>query len=197
LYAMQYEMTLPVDYDMGIIRERIATRSHLTDDYAGLGFKAYLYREHGVDGSQINQYSCFYLWNEIAGMNRFLWGNGGFGGIVATFGRPVVRHFTGVAAAAGPARGSEPTSATRQIEQLPPDVDPSRVVEAELGDFRGRAKAAGVHTAAFAIDPRSWELVRFTLWQGAPDPDVPGERYQVRHLSAPAAGLEAVSKQWV
>ena len=27
MHAMQYEITLPADYDMGIIRERVATRA--------------------------------------------------------------------------------------------------------------------------------------------------------------------------
>ncbi|MCW2863554.1 MAG: hypothetical protein JWP48_5262 [Actinoallomurus sp.] len=31
---------------------------------------------------------AFYLWLAAAGMNRFLWGGGGFQGIVADFGRP-------------------------------------------------------------------------------------------------------------
>lgn len=197
MYAMQYEMTLPADYDMGIIRERIATRAHLTDEYAGLGLKAYLYRERGVDGSPVNQYAPFYLWHGIAGMNRFLWGDGGFGGIVESFGRPAVRHFTGIGAAAGPAREHRPGFATRQIVRLPTAVDPSRVVAAELAEFRERAGQPGAHTTAFAIDPSTWELVRFTLWQDQPAPDVPGERYQVRHLSAPAGGLDAISREWV
>lgn len=195
MYAMQYEIALPADYDMSIIRERIATRAHLTDDYAGLGLKAYMYRERDGDGSPGNQYACFYLWNDVAGMNRFLWGSGGFGGIVTSFGRPVVKHWTGVAGAAGPARASEPRSATRQIELLPADTDPSVLVAAELADFRKRAETEGVHTTAFAIDPRSWEIVRYTLWQDEPAPDALGERYQVRHLSAP--GIDAISKEWV
>ena len=29
MYAMQYEITLPADYDMGIIRHRVATKGDL------------------------------------------------------------------------------------------------------------------------------------------------------------------------
>ena len=74
MYAMQYEITLPSDYDMNIIRHRVATKGHLLDMFPGLGLKAYLIRECGVDGSLVNQYAPFYLWASIAGMNRFLWG---------------------------------------------------------------------------------------------------------------------------
>jgi hypothetical protein len=48
---MQYEVTLPADYDIGTIRTRVAGRGHLLDDRTGLGLKAYAIRERGVDGS--------------------------------------------------------------------------------------------------------------------------------------------------
>ncbi len=37
MYAMQYEITLPADYDMGIIRARVATGGNALDDLPGLG----------------------------------------------------------------------------------------------------------------------------------------------------------------
>lgn len=49
MHAMQYEITLPADYDMDVIRHRVATRGHLLDDFPGLGIKAYLMRERGED----------------------------------------------------------------------------------------------------------------------------------------------------
>ncbi len=36
LFAMQYEITLPTDYDMGIIRKRVAVGGSALDDRAGL-----------------------------------------------------------------------------------------------------------------------------------------------------------------
>lgn len=39
---MQCEITLPADYDMAIIRHRVATRGASTDAFVGLGLKAYL-----------------------------------------------------------------------------------------------------------------------------------------------------------
>lgn len=51
MHAMQYEITLPADYDMGIIHDRVATRGALLDTFPGLGLKAYCVRERGVDGS--------------------------------------------------------------------------------------------------------------------------------------------------
>ena len=102
MYAMQYEIPLPADYDMAIIRQRVATKGPLLDTMPGLGLKAYLIRERGKDNSPVNLYAPFYPWASIEGMNSFLWGGGGFGGIVASFGRPAVQHWTGVACALGP-----------------------------------------------------------------------------------------------
>jgi hypothetical protein len=104
---------------MKIIRERVATRGAALDDFPGLGLKAYLIRERGVDGSPVNQYAPFYLWQSPAGMNRFLWGGEGFHGIVRDFGRPAVRHWTGVALEHGPSRTDLPRYATRRNGALP------------------------------------------------------------------------------
>lgn len=177
MYAMQYEIGLPADYDMKIIRERVATRGHLLDDFPGLGLKAYLIRE----GAPVNQYAPFYLWDSAAGMNRFLWGGGGFQGIVRDFGRPAVRHWTGVAFENGPARTSTPVGATRRTERLPDDEDPALAVEHALAELP--AHAPGVHSTALAVDPQAWELVHFTLWAGAAEG--PGTHYEVLHLSTP------------
>lgn len=62
MHAMQYEVTLPADYDTGIVRARVARVGHLLDDWAGLGVKAYLLRERGVHGSPVSQYAPLYLW---------------------------------------------------------------------------------------------------------------------------------------
>jgi hypothetical protein len=95
MHAMQYEITLPADYDMGIIRHRVATKGALLDTFPGLGLKAYGIRERGADDSPVNQYSPFYVWQSLSGMNSFLWGNG-FRGVIESFGRPAVQHWTGI-----------------------------------------------------------------------------------------------------
>ncbi|MFC0624863.1 DUF4865 family protein [Kribbella deserti] len=180
--AMQYEITLPADYDMDIIRRRVATNGHRMDDFDGLGVKAYLARDV-AKGSVINQYAPFYLWADPAGMARFLWGGGGFAGICRDFGRPPVRRWAGVSCLAGPSRAEPVVAATRQLEQLPAEVDPDGLLElAEPGP--------GMHTTALAVDPATWQVVRFTLWTVEPLLDA-GTRYDVLHVSAP--GIERLS----
>jgi len=184
MYAMQYEITLPADYDMKIIRDRVATKGPMLDNFPGLGLKAYLIRERAVSGSAVNQYAPFYLWASVDGMNRFLWGGGGFTSIVASFGRPPVRHWTGVACQTGPAVSTTPRMATRAVEPIDVDSDPTIAVEKALDELRRRAVLPSVHSTALAVDPRDWELVHFTLWAETA-PDAAGTLYEVLHLSTP------------
>jgi hypothetical protein len=188
MYAMQYEINLPADYDMGIIRRRVEVMGHGLDDFAGLGLKAYLIRDR-ADGSAVNQYAPFYLWNDPAAMGRFLWGGGLFTNICTDFGRPPVRHWTGVDSRPGPDRDLPVVAATKHTELLPPEVDPAEPVAAVVELLEKTAVSSGVHGTAVAVDPTSWELVQFTLWSGDVPPTVPGTRYQVLHLSTPGTDV--------
>jgi hypothetical protein len=194
MQAMQYEITLPADYDMAIIRHRVATKGAMTDDFEGLGLKAYGIRERGVDGSPVNQYAPFYLWASPDGMNRFLWG-AGFEGLTRDFGRPVVRQWTGLAFERGPASDAAPNVATRRIEAIAPDSDPTEVIGAALVATRERARATTVHSTALAIDTRAWELVHFTLG-ASPAPDDAETAYEVLHLSSPHLDQFKAGRQW-
>jgi hypothetical protein len=209
MQAMQYEITLPADYDMAIIRRRVATKGAMTDDFEGLGLKAYGIRERGVDGSPVNQYAPFYLWASVEGMNQFLWG-AGFAALSRDFGRPVVRQWTGLAFEYGPASDAAPGVATRRTETIAGDADATAAIEAAVAATRERARASEVHSTALAVDTSAWELVQFTLWArraagGSGTADVvpasgsgavsalgaravaPGDEatYEVLHLSSP------------
>ncbi|MFD5437087.1 DUF4865 family protein [Kitasatospora sp. NPDC127067] len=230
MHAMQYEITLPADYDMGVIRKRVADKGHLLDAHPGLGLKAYLVRERGRQGSPVNQYAPFYLWRTVEGMNGFLWGPG-FRGLSADFGRPAVRHWLGAGlthgasgtsaasetasapasasaseAASSPASASAseaasspegsagpPTTATRETLRLPESADPAEAVERALADLPTHP---ALHTAAVAVDPSRWELLRFTLWHGPAPEDEPGVRYQVLHLSRPELDRLPAGRHW-
>ena len=192
MHAMQYEIGLPADYDMGIIRRRVSERGHLLDATPGLGLKAYLVREVGVDASPVNEYAPFYLWNDPTAMARFLWGGGGFAGIVASFGRPQVRHWVGAAFCAGSGLDDEPVLATRRTERIEAHRDPADVVAAAAERARELATADRVHSVSVAVDPATWELVGLTLWAAGGDGAVTVgvDTYRVLHLSRP--GLNAL-----
>ncbi|CAG7619707.1 DUF4865 family protein [Actinacidiphila bryophytorum] len=195
MHAMNYRITLPADYDMEIIRRRVAAKGHLLDDFPGLGLKAYLTRERGVDGSPVNEYAPFYLWNSAAGMNSFLWGPG-FRGLVADFGRPAVQHWTGLGFFRGPSFGAAPRAAARRSEPVAPGEDPAVVISRALGDLADGAGRPGLHSAALLVDPRHWELLRFTLWQDAAPEAAGEERFEVLHLSEPGLGDIRTGRHW-
>jgi hypothetical protein len=48
----QYEIALPADYEMRIIRDRVATRGSSFDEFPGLGVKVFLIRERGRHGAE-------------------------------------------------------------------------------------------------------------------------------------------------
>jgi hypothetical protein len=183
MHAMQYELTLPADYDMGVIRRRVASRGHLLDDWPGLGLKAYLMRERGVHGSPVNQYAPFYLWNTVAGMNAFLWG-GPFQGIVDDFGRPSVRQWSGLAYEEGGAVGSPARVAVLRRQQVPDEGPLTDVMADTARETERLAREDGAVLSASAVDASLWELIQVSLWENdAPKAD--GDLYEVLHLSAP------------
>ncbi|MGW1895443.1 DUF4865 family protein [Streptomyces sp. NPDC002004] len=194
MHAMQYQLTLPADYDMDIVRRRVARVGHLLDDWEGLGFKAYLMRERGVDGSPVNQYGPFYLWNTVEGMNSFLWG-GAFQGLVDDFGRPEVQHWTGLSYVEGSADSPSVRTAVRHRQQVPQGVPLSEVMEEAVRDAGRLAAQGGAVCAAAVVDPRHWELVHFSLWDHDA-PEAPGEVFRVLHLSAPERDLLPGGRQW-
>ncbi|MFF1838929.1 DUF4865 family protein [Streptomyces sp. NPDC058231] len=193
MHAMQYEITLPADYDMEIIRTRVATRGHLLDTFPGLGIKAYLMRERGKH-SPVNQYAPLYLWTTPAGMNSFLLGPG-FQGLVDDFGRPEVQHWTGLSYAEGAASAALPRTATRHRERIPASVAPAAAVEESLERSCRLAKTPGAIATALAVDPRRWELLHFTLWEHD-DPEAPGDRYEVLRLCVPERARLGDGRQW-
>ncbi|MGW3663113.1 DUF4865 family protein [Streptomyces sp. NPDC005141] len=194
MHAMQYELTLPADYDMTVIRDRVSRIGHLLDAWDGLGFKAYLIRERGVDGSPVDQYAPFYLWNTTEGMNSFLWG-GAFQGLVNDFGRPVVQHWTGLAYEEGAAAGSPAKVAVRRRQPVDEGVELSEAMEEAVREAGRLAAMDGAVGAAAAVDPRHWEVVLFSLWDHD-SPKACGEIFQVLHLSQPERERLPRGRQW-
>jgi uncharacterized protein DUF4865 len=192
--AMNYDLTLPADYDMDIVRHRVATRGPGTDAFPGLGMKSYGIREKGVDGSPVNEYALFYLWADSAGLKEFLFG-AGFASLSDAFGRPSVRHWSGVGFTPGPARQEVPRAATRLATPLTADVPLPEAIDEAVKDLQQYSTMPGVHTAALAVDLSSWELMRFTAWAQKP-PAGHGIRYQVLHTSSPHLDELSPGRQW-
>ncbi len=214
MLAKQYEITLPADYDLDVIRRRIGAGAPVLDDRPGLGFKAWLLRERGADGSPVNQYAPFYVWRSDGAAAEFLVGGGGFANIVRDFGRPAVHHWTVLAHFSGPARRTDPVpgTAVRRLTAVPTDPDPLALaahVDREVEQLRELARHPGVHTAVLALEPTRWELLRFTLWSATPEqpqqPQQPQPQraadgstavFRVPHLSAPELSALPEGRAW-
>ena len=177
LYATQYACTLPADYDVRIVRDRVATRGHALDDFRGLAVTANLMRARGRAGSPVNHDAPCYLSADVAGKRRFLWGCGGFHGIVSNLGRPRVP--TGPEQRCPrPAVGDKPRFATHRLEGLPVDSDPATAGAAAVTALEAVA-LPGTHSGAVAVNPSRWELLTLVLRVDAL------ESYEVLHLSRP------------
>ena len=89
MIAMHYRFTLPADYDMALIEQRIASNGARLDGFPGLLFKAYLYGRHDEAAlpCRENRYAPFYVWQSAEAMQGFLVSEG-FAALTRHFGWP-------------------------------------------------------------------------------------------------------------
>jgi Domain of unknown function (DUF4865) len=188
MIVKQYVITLPADYDMGIIRKRVADKGAGFDHFPGLGIKAFLIRERGRFGAESNQYAPVYLWPSVEPMWGFIAGNG-FAAILESFGWTSIHTWFGLAFARVP--GGRDLTALRSVTRETDIIEPGT----NLADLRQReidaarkivANTPDLVLRAVGLNPDSWSLVRFDYWareQAAIDG--PRHSYEVLHVSAP------------
>lgn len=85
MIATQYKITLPSNYDMNIIKDRVRNNGYKTDGFEDLKFKLYLITEKGKNDNFQNSYCPLYLWKGSNGLNKFLF-NGFYDNILTSFG---------------------------------------------------------------------------------------------------------------
>lgn len=181
MYAMQYSVPLPADYDMRIIRDRVARTGHVLDGFAGLNFKAYLIREK-ANGASVNEYTPFYVWDDIDGMRAFCWGEPGYSAIVRDFGRRPIQDWTLIDLAAGPRGLDEARSMSISTQPLPAGAAPVEVIGDLTGGFLAGSGSSTVRRVA-AVDVTTWTLLLAELSADPPTADGDGVRYEVLHVS--------------
>lgn len=84
MQAMRYEINLPADYDMTLIRERVTRTGYLMDGFEDLYFKVFLISEIS-SGNLTNSYCPLYVWKQTDGMSKFIF-DGYFDNILSSFG---------------------------------------------------------------------------------------------------------------
>lgn len=184
MIILNYQLSLPHTFDMKALRERIPGIGTRFDNLPGIGAKAFLIREKGVNGSPLNQYAPFYLFTTDAAAASFLWEGEEFSGVVSAYGRPLVQTWIGGGYVRGPAIAQTPKWAVRTVSRLPVDAAPAVTAASTRDRLVERTSEAGLHSAAFGIDTRTWELVEFSMHTDKPAPGG-GELYEIIHLSAP------------
>lgn len=183
MIAMQYSFTLPADYDMAIIRHRIAEKGHSLDHFDGLRLKAYLHATRGEQSTE-NLYAPFYVWRDSEAMQRFL-GSPGFAVLTQAFGWPSIRCWQVWDAYLSP-QAREARFASREIHPIAPYT--------ALDALRHEAREAlqldverGALAAVTAFEPTTWSWVNFRLFDERPSISRADARqwYDVGHVSQP------------
>jgi len=94
MIVMHYRFTLPADYPMATIEQRIRLNGARLDGFPGLIAKAYLYAR--LDDDQLavaeNRYAPLYFWQHASALQRFLQ-SAGFQRLVDDFGWPVIENW--------------------------------------------------------------------------------------------------------
>lgn len=74
MIIMQYGFTLPADYDMSKIEQRIQNNGAMLDGFPGLLFKAFTFsrRDDASLAAEENRYAPLYVWKNAEAMTRFL-----------------------------------------------------------------------------------------------------------------------------
>ncbi|MDU0479576.1 DUF4865 family protein [Staphylococcus chromogenes] len=185
MYAMQYQITLPTDYDMQIIRDRVIRTGHLMDGYHGLEFKAYLIQEK-TKGAPRNAYAPFYVWGDIDGMQQFCWGKLGYSAIVRDFGRHSIQDWTVHQLLDGPADYSAARSLTIKTVPLPTNTAPFHCIENITSEFLTTATGSTVARVT-AVDVTTWTVILVELSTREADKcAIDSTTYEVLHVSTAA-----------
>jgi hypothetical protein len=188
MIAMQYSIELPADYDMGIIRRRVAERGAAFDKLPGLRFKAFLIRERSR-GQVGNEYAPFYVWSGVDALWDFVAGNG-FKAIVDSFGWKPIRTWLPLAVTTRHGLGlGEVKSATHEQVCISPGTDLMALRQREIAENTAALENEHlIGVRVVAVDTEHWRLVRFVLWlcdQSRVPANSARECFEVLRLSAP------------
>lgn len=189
MLAMQYRFVFPADYDMSIIRRRIAERGAQLDGYPDMCWKSYLWTERRAgDFHSENSYAPFYLWQNNDGINRFL-SSAGFKNLCRDFGRPQIDLWS-VLDYLSVSEMRSATCLVRQVDDIATGKDMSEF-HREATDFSKAMMEKGALSVVTGFDPYRWRSLRVTTWATAPEPSVTGERGECYPIGYVALGADA------
>jgi len=160
MIAMQYNIVLPSDYDMNIIKNRIRDNGYKTDGFLDLKMKAYLVAEKNKYSNYENQYAPFYLWAKEDGMNHFLL-DGYFNNILNSFGWMQVHNW--VVLNEQTKKVVKPQYATVETVSIPAFADFAAIRDNEKANFTNWITNDSTTAYITAYNPLTWELCRYHI----------------------------------
>ncbi|GHU41019.1 DUF4865 domain-containing protein [Bacilli bacterium] len=171
MQAMRYDIILPTDYDMTIIRERVKKTGHLMDGFPDLLFKLFLISEK-KNGEYSNSYSPLYVWKNSDGMSHFIF-DGFFDNILTSFGwQQIEIGVTSTIALGDDFLQSQ--FVTEEVEEIPPTES--------LKTFEIHEKSTENETGKLVIyNPDKWRKVIFTFY--LTKPQTKHRCFEILHLS--------------
>ncbi|MDH2432082.1 DUF4865 family protein [Pokkaliibacter sp. MBI-7] len=182
MIAMNYRFVLPADYDMAVIRQRIASKGHLLDGFPELVFKAWLYADiHSQTWPATqNVYAPFYLWRGSGGMRQFLC-SPGFAALQGDFGRPDVLSWIPLYQHVGTSV-QQARFAVRELSAIPSSLALAGL-EQQQQQWLDTQQQRGALASISAFDPQHWQLLRFTLWAAPVELQPQQEGYELGYLA--------------
>ncbi len=177
MIGMQYRINLPSDYDMQIIRRRVAENGSKTDGFQDLFFKCYLIQERAVDSFE-NVYSPLYIWNDTKGMNKFLF-EGFYDNILRSFGWHNIK--IGIPLVIDLKDNfMDSKFVLRERRDIIPELSLSDFSESIPTPPQGDKKYSG---RVCLYNPDNWEYSQFYFYTQRPEGLCKSDTYQILHIS--------------
>lgn len=171
MIVMHYRFTLPADYPMTAIEQRIRLNGARLNGFPGLIAKAYLYARLDDDELAVaeNRYAPLYFWQAAPAMQRFLQ-SAGFQRLVHDFGWPVIESWLAL-----------------NGDAMPDSLDQARFITLRRWAIAPHSNLADLakNTGFSAWDVSRWQGVTVTASAGRPagEQDV----YRIGYLARGAA----------
>ena len=173
MISMQYKISLPDNYNMNIIRKRVADNGHKTDGFQDLIFKAYLISEKKGSFKNSNEYSPLYIWKNNEGMNKFIF-NGYYDNILSSFGWQKINIGIPITCCLG--KDFHSSKFTVEIEH---EITPTKKMKAIKFSF-DKDNCTG---KVLIYNPYKWKYVEYYFYKNVPNKKTVGKIYKILHLS--------------
>lgn len=179
MIGMQYKVLLPSEYDMKVIRERVANNGFKMDGFQDLKWKMYLIAEKGKNGNLQNEYAPLYLWEKHDGMNKFLF-EGFYDNILNSFGWQQVNIGVPIVDTTG-----ENIKQAKFAVEFTYDITPRLSLQQVVAEMqRQEVEVAGALASITIYNPDKWKYTKiYFLDQLETQVSERGKVYEVLYVS--------------